>query len=157
MHQAAYEWVAQHAVGARRVLDIGGRNINGTVRPLFPNAEYVTVDLHGGPGVDVVGDVCNFWPRAKFDVTVCCEVLEHAENWRGILAAAHRLTRKGGMLIVTAAGPGREPHSGIDGGRLRGGEHYENITPEALAAALADWDEVEADTTGEDVRAVAVR
>jgi hypothetical protein len=47
------------------------------------------------------------------------------------------MARPGGLLIITAAGPGRAEHSGADGGPLRPGEHYRNISPLALLAWLA--------------------
>jgi hypothetical protein len=39
-------------------------------------------------------------------------------------------------LILTCAGPGRPPHSGVDGGPLRPGEHYANPDPADLYACL---------------------
>lgn len=157
MHQDALDWVAAHAVPAERVVDIGGRDINGSPRRLFGDATYTVVDLLAAPNVDVVADVCLWKPKHLFDVAVCCEVLEHTDKWREILAAAARLTRKGGLLIVTAAGPGREPHSALDGGEPRPDEHYANIDPDDLADALTSWKDVTVDVKGPDVRAVATR
>lgn len=156
MHDAAYEWVAQHATTEPcRVLDIGGRSINGTVRYLFPNADYVAIDLADGPGVDVIGDVCDYQAE-PFDLIVCCEVLEHTDA--DILGAAHRLLRDGGTLIVTAAGPTRPPHSSVDGGPVRDGEFYRNVAREWLEDALrTGWDEVTIDVTGTDIRATAMK
>lgn len=152
MHPAAYEWVARHARPGR-TLDIGGRDINGTVRALFGD-DYTALDLVDGPGVDVVADVCSYQAK-KFDVIVCCEVLEHTDA--DILGAAYRLLRKGGLLIVTAAGPGRQPHSAVDGGPLREGEYYRNVEPFELEQSLAGWSSSEVDVSGEDVRAVATK
>jgi hypothetical protein len=42
----------------------------------------------------------------------------------------------GGRLVVTAAAPPRAPHSAVDGGPLRPGEHYRNVDPDALGAWL---------------------
>jgi hypothetical protein len=60
------------------------------------------------------------------------------------------------------AGPGREPHSAVDGGpRLYAGEHYRNIDPAALLDVLvsAGFSGVLVDqsTDPDDVRAVAYR
>lgn len=153
MHSAAREWVAAHALPGD-VLEIGSRNINGTVRDLFPG-DYTGLDISEGPGVDVVADVTEWTTRKRFDVVVCCEVLEHTDA--PIIDAAHRLLRKGGTLILTAAGPGREPHSAVDGGPLRPGEWYANIDPDELRVALSGWSEVTVDVAGDDVRAVAVK
>lgn len=157
MHAAAYDFVAEHAIPQPcRVLEIGSRNVNGSVRPLFSSCEYVGLDVREGEGVDVVADVCEYKAN-KFDVVVCCEVLEHAKNWRDLIDAADRLIKKGGTLILTAAGPGRAPHSAFDGAELRAGEHYANIAPKELEAALKGWAKVEVDVLGTDVRAVAVK
>lgn len=142
MHPAAWEFVKQNAcVGYSstdpvRILDIGGRNVNGTVRDLFPKAEYVSVDLRDGPGVDVVADIMDYLPEDRVDMVVCCEVLEHAPRWREIVQRCCRFLRPGGKLIVTCAGPDRIPHSAVDGRHeLLPGEYYANISLTALSDA----------------------
>jgi len=69
------------------------------------------------------------------DLVVCCEVLEHAENWRQIIRRSRQWLKPGGALIVTSAGLGRKPHS-CDGGQLREGEYYRNLDPSDLRAEL---------------------
>lgn len=158
MHQQAYEWVAAHKTDAKvSVLDIGGRNINGTVRPLFPRADYTAIDLLEGDGVDVVGDVVEWRSRRKFDVVVCCEVLEHTPGWREVLGSAYARCSPGGKLIVTCAGPGRAPHSARDGGPLHPGEFYANVSPQQLERELtqAGWKDIVVDVLDTDLRAVA--
>jgi hypothetical protein len=41
-----------------------------------------------------------------------------------------------GRIIITCAGPGRDPHSAIDGGELRPDEHYANISQQEMREAL---------------------
>jgi SAM-dependent methyltransferase len=153
MHPEARAWVAQHATEGR-TLEIGSRDINGGVRDLFAD-DYTALDLIDGPGVDVVADVTTYKPKTKYDVIVCCEVLEHTDA--DIIAAAHRLLRPGGRLILTAAGPTRTPHSAVDGGPLRPDEFYRNVEPTDLARSLADWRDVTIDELGPDIRAVATK
>ncbi len=139
MHPAAMSWVATHAPAAvASVVDVGGRDINGTVRACFPGALYTSVDLIDGPAVDVVADFADWEPDVLVDVVVCCEVAEHAESWRDLLAHAASILVADGTLIFTAAGPGRAPHSAFDGGELRDGEWYENIDPDALTDHLVE-------------------
>lgn len=138
MHPGAYNYVA--AVVAKhgpwtRVLEVGGRNINGSVRPLFAPADYTALDISPGPSVDIVADAADFIPGVPFDVVVCCEVLEHTPRAAEVVAGAARAVRPGGALIFTAACPPRAPHSGIDGGAVRAGEFYANVDP----ADLTDW------------------
>lgn len=164
MHTEAYEWVRRHATDKPvAVLDLGGRNINGSVRPLFPNATiYRVVDIADGPGVDVVADAATWTPDGLYDVVVCCETFEHTKSWPEICQTAYRACRPGGMLIATMAGPGRPEHSGIDGEfRLHPGEYYGNVAPGDLWQALraAGWRHIHVDQqpVPADVRAVAYR
>lgn len=138
MHQAVLEFVAARrpdTVGA--VLDVGGRDINGSPRQILADAtSWLSVDLIDGPGVDIVGDIVALDMVDVADTVVCLEVLEHAENWPDIVAACVTACRPGGRVLLTAAGPSRVPHSAFDGGPLHPGEHYENITVRALTKAL---------------------
>lgn len=156
MHAEALEWVRKQApTRPVSVVDVGGRDVNGTVRHLFDATRYISVDLCSGPAVDIVGDFCTV-ELEPVDVVVCCEVAEHAENWPDIIAHAADCLRGGGQLIFTAAGPGRSPHSATDGGPVQPGEWYRNIDPDALAEVIDrhfTWRQI--DELGPDVRAVA--
>jgi hypothetical protein len=165
MHPEAMAWVAAFATDRPvSVLDIGGRDINGSPRSLFPSATtYVTLDILDGPGIDIVADAAMWEPDRLYDVVVCCEVFEHAKWWRDIILTAHRALAPGGIFIATMAGPGRALHSGVDGGPvLHEGEHYGNVKAADLRRAL--WDNgfradliVHQQTTSHDVRCVAER
>lgn len=138
MHAGAFSYVAR-VVGERgpfaRVLEIGGRNINGSVRPLFGDAAYTSLDIAPGPGVDVVADAASWKAPQTFDAVVCCEVLEHTASAPAIVATAGQAVKRGGWVIITAACPPRAPHSASDGGPLTADEFYANIDP----SDLADW------------------
>lgn len=164
MHTEAMAWVAQHATADPvSVLDLGGRNINGTPRPLFPGAtSYTVLDLLPGPGVDIVADAATWDPDGRrWDVAVCCEVCEHTSAWPQILQTAYQALRPGGNLIVTTAAPGRLPHSGIDGEQVRPGEWYANIDPGELKRVLTEHGfvdvQVDVQPVTADVRAVATK
>ena len=163
MHPAARSYVAR-TLGEtpyRRVVEIGGRNINGGVRDLIPHEEWLSVDLEPGVDVDVVGDCREWRPPWPADLVICLEVLEHAPDPDGIVVAAIGYLARSGRLLLTCAGPGRPEHSGQDGmPQLQPGEHYANIDPNRLRsilqAALVDV-EVVYDETDHDVRATGVR
>lgn len=157
MHPEAMDWFARHATRDGAVLDVGGRNINGTPRDYF-SADYTTLDIRPDPGVDIVADAATWEPPRQWPVVVCAEVLEHAERWREIVATCAAALAPGGRLILTCAGPGRALHSGVDGGdTLHDGEHYGNVDPADLHAELkaAGLERIVVDQTGTDVRAVA--
>lgn len=154
------QWVQRFAtVEPVTVLDIGGRDINGSPRALFPNADYVVLDVRDEPGVDIVADAATWIPDRAYDVVVCTEVFEHTPVWRGIARTAHAALKPGGLLVTTMAGPGRAPHSAHDGGTLRQGEYYGNVDPLDLDKTLngVGFMEVDIDCVGTDVRASARR
>lgn len=126
---------------AQSVLEFGSRNINGSVRYLAPYADWLGVDLVAGDGVDIVGDVTTValgW--GDWDVVVCCEVLEHVDDdtARAVVENAERHLLPGGLFIATMAGRNRAPHSAIDGGPVRPGEFYRNVTVDMLTAWIDD-------------------
>jgi SAM-dependent methyltransferase len=161
MHQQAREWVARYATNEPvHVLEIGGRNINGTIRDLFPAADYLTLDVMPGEGVDVVADAATWETDDRFDVVVCCEVFEHTAVWHSICHTAYAVLKPGGLFIATMAGPGRAAHSAFDGAALKSGEHYANIDPLDLHTVLktAGFVDITIDQQDRpaDVRATAV-
>jgi cyclopropane fatty-acyl-phospholipid synthase-like methyltransferase len=164
VHAEALAWVETFCTDEPvSILDIGGRNINGTPRPLFPNATvYTVLDIAPGEGVEIVADAAEWSPDRRYDVVVCCEVFEHTDVWPAILRTAYKALDDGGVLIATMAGPGRAPHSAVDGGpHLYDGEHYGNVEPADLETALAAAGfrdvTVHEQTESHDVRAVAYR
>jgi methyltransferase family protein len=164
MHAEAYGWVAGLAPKSKPgvVLDIGGRNINGSVRDLFPEAEsYTALDIAPGDGVDIVADAADWAPDREYDTVVCTEVFEHTPRWPEICRTAFAALRSGGLFITTMAGPGRPAHSAVDGGGLRLGEYYGNVDPYGLGKVLAECGfvdvTVDVQISPNDVRAIAGR
>lgn len=135
MHESALDYVTsavrRHGPFAR-VVDFGGADINGSARPLFPSAEYLSIDEHDAPGVDLVMDVVAWDGQAAWDCVICTEVLEHAADPAAIVRSAHRALEVGGVLILTAAGVGRPVHY-----NWSNDEPYLNVTEEALGGYLA--------------------
>lgn len=154
-----------HTMPRGPIVEIGGRNINGSVRPLFDGlGPYASIDLYEGRGVDLVGDVCQLDPkhtarllfqRTSVTCVVCCEVLEHAPNGTGVCRWAHRILARGGVFIVTAANPDRFTHSGIDGGSLQPGEYYAGVSKADLTKWLRMFSSKHVQLSGADIYAVA--
>jgi SAM-dependent methyltransferase len=161
MHAEAREFVSSVVTGRRfaRVVEVGGRDINGGVRDLIDCGAYTALDLAYGPGVNVVADCRDWSPEEPVDLVVCCEVLEHADDPESVVAACMSYLASGGQLVLTCAGPGREPHSAHDGGQLRGGEHYGNVDPDDLRSWLEGLEDVSVDhhASRGDVYAMGVR
>jgi SAM-dependent methyltransferase len=141
MHAEAFAFIRDQLAQLpprQRVVELGGRDFNGTIRGLFEGAEYTSVDLRPGAGVDVVSDAAEYTPPVAPDTVVCCEVLEHAPNAAAVVANALRVLAPGGVLLLTCATDPRAPHSGIDGEQVRPGEYYGNVAPSDLARWLSD-------------------
>lgn len=166
MHREAMVYVAR-AITERNldrpgvdVLDLGGRDVNGTTRDLWGMpGRYVVVDIAPHPSVDVVCDAADLDLGERFDVVTSTECLEHAERGAEIVAAAFRHLRPGGVFIATMAGPGRAPHGAHGAPTPADGEFYRNVDPDTLdrwlhAAGFAGW---ERDTLGADLRCTAWR
>ena len=143
MHPEVRTWVAAQLTRwppRQAILDLGGRDINGSCRDLFPAvARYCSVDLLPGGGVDVVADATRYTPPWAPDCVLCLEVLEHSRKPAAFIRHAHRLLRPDGLLLITCAMEPRKPHSAGDGGPLQDGEYYRNVEPQALYRWLRGW------------------
>jgi SAM-dependent methyltransferase len=92
------------------VLDCGSLDINGNNRYLFDNCIYKGIDIVEGKNVDFVSRVHDFKTDFQFDCVISTEMLEHDEFFADSLKAMYNLTTPGGLLLITAAGNGREEH-----------------------------------------------
>ena len=114
------------------VIDVGSLDINGNNRRYFyrPNV-YVGIDVYPGDNVDIVGPahlellkvqdyikrnspyrrMCDYEiPDYPIDVVISTEMLEHDQYWDWSLRAMYDVLKPGGLLLITAAGPGRPEH-----------------------------------------------
>jgi hypothetical protein len=128
----------------QKIVDLGGADVNGTIhstiRSAIPHATIDVVDITPGPGVTVIADARSWRPAPgfRYDLVVSTECLEHVSQWRRVIDTAAAALRVGGWFVGTAASVGRAPH-GARGAHLPApDEHYDNVDPTALLAAL--WD-----------------
>lgn len=163
MHEAVLSWIGQfRTTEDLAVFDIGGRDLNGSPRMMFPNANpYHVLDLRPGPNVDIVADAATWrGNEGSYDLVICTEVFEHMPGWALILETARFALRPGGWLLFTCAGPGRPTHSGIEAvPGLLDGEWYANVSPQEIAKVLDQqgWIEVETHLLGTDTQGKAVK
>lgn len=124
------------AFAERKVLEVGSLDINGSVRSFFTDGSYVGVDVAAGPGVDEVcqGQLVDY-PTGAFDVVVSCECMEHNPYWVETLSNMFRMTKPGGLVIVSFATTGRAEHgtsrTAVSDSPLSigiGWEYYRNIS-----------------------------
>lgn len=121
-----------------RALDLGGADINGTGRDLLPAAKWTGLDIHPGPGVDVVADATTWTPPpgAEWDIVVCTELLEHVDRWPAVVTTAACALVNAGYLFVTCAATGRRPHGARGEPYPAPNEYYGNIDPTELLLHL---------------------
>lgn len=104
----------------QRVLEMGSRDINGSVRQDFVDCDYIGVDCVAGKGVDVVSLGHDFEDAPNsFDVVCSTEAFEHDPHADQTVPHMLRLLRPGGLFFMTCAGDGRGEH-----GTARTGKNY---------------------------------
>lgn len=160
MHPAAFDYVARFATDAPiSIVEVGGRDVNGTTRVLFPAATWWAIDAQPGDGVNEVADGATWSHPTGVDLVVCTEVFEHTPRWRRIVSnIATSILRPGGRVVLTMAGPGRAPH-GLHADDPDQPGWYANITTDELAEALtaAGFVDVDVEQADDDTRGTALR
>ncbi len=164
MHPEARDFVRRTVASLPplvHICEFGSRDINGSIRELFRDAEeYVGLDLEAGLGVDVVACASTYGVSGTYDAVVSCEMLEHCDKAAAVCGNAHRLLRPGGVFIVTAAGLGRPAHS-CQGEPLtpEHKQYYRNVTAGMIRRWLEPFEFVLVDDYSHqgDIYALAVR
>lgn len=103
------------------VVDVGGRNVNGSLRAHFENtgSRYICVDMEDGEGVDIVvvpGEPLPF-DTATIDIVVSTSCFEHDPCFWLTFREMARIVRMGGTIYVNA--PTRGPYHGYPGDNWR--------------------------------------
>lgn len=119
MHDSVRAFVKRQTKGFTegRVLEVGAMDINGGVRDLFPDADYLGIDLAEGPGVDRVCSahrLVDEFGADAFDLVLCLEVLEHDQAPWVTVGQLATVVKPGGRVLVTARGNGFPEHNRPD-------------------------------------------
>lgn len=126
-------------------LDVGGADVNGSVRAQLPNTNWTGLDIGAAPGVDIVADAATFeWlydHGTRYDLVIATELFEHAEKWRDILAVMTEALALNGpqLLIATCASTGRPPHGSRGEWGVPDGQYYGNVDPDELRTELEKY------------------
>lgn len=94
---------------AKRVVDLGAMNVNGSYRELFgPCAEYIGVDLEPGPGVDLVlSDIYTLpFEDNSVDLVLSGQMLEHCGQFWRVFSEISRVLKPEGLVIAIAPSSG---------------------------------------------------
>lgn len=85
------------------ILEIGSRNVvYGTLKELFPNANYTGFDMYPGKGVDIVGDAhkLSSYFTKKFDLILSSAVFEHLAMPWIVAQEISKLLKVGGYVFI---------------------------------------------------------
>lgn len=123
------------------VLEIGSLDITGSVRQFYRDCNYTGIDVAPGKGVDVVCQGQEFSASdGYFDQVISCEAMEHNPSWRETFSNMIRLTREGGLVVMTCATHGRPEHGTTrtqpEASPLtveKGWDYYKNLGPSDFA------------------------
>lgn len=169
----------KHFEDAAVVLEVGSRDVNGSVRQFFAGCWYTGVDCTPGEGVDRVCLAHEFVPNdldgkpivtsdggliAIFDTVVSCEAFEHDPHLEKTLWRIRSLLKPGGLFVGTWASPDRQEHGTARStpGAVFGpdADYYKGLSAADFAALAAGWLdplEVTTERNGLDVYALGFR
>lgn len=89
------------------IVDFGAYDENGALRPIFAKHQYIGIDMHAGPNVDVV---CNNaetpFETGSVDVIVSSSCLEHDEFFWETFVEMCRIVKEGGYIYICAPSAG---------------------------------------------------
>ena len=92
-----------------KVLEVGSRDINGSMRNFY--ADYIGVDTQPGDGVDIVVDGITLpFDNNSFDKVLYLETIEHDLFFWNTMKEITRVLKSGGLLIMTGRGNGFVRH-----------------------------------------------
>lgn len=109
--------LSEKSVRAKRVLEIGSCNVNGSLRRIVEQwgpAEYVGIDIAKGRGVDIIcsaEEALERFGKESFGIVVSTEMLEHVANWRKVVSNIKNLCAPGGIILLTTRSQGFGYHA----------------------------------------------
>ena len=121
-HVAVLEFFMEHArpeeFRGKRVLEVGSKYVNGSVRPLIENffspREYVGVDIESGRFVDIVlpaEKLVDRFGEESFDMVIATELLEHVRDWRLVVNNMKSVLKPLGYIYITTRSKGFPFHA----------------------------------------------
>lgn len=96
-----------------KVLEVGSRDINGNVRHLFVDSEYIGLDMEQGDNVDLVlngHNLVDHFGEESLDLVLCLDTLEHDNKFWVTVEQMKRVLKPGGYLLVAVPSINLGPH-----------------------------------------------
>ena len=111
------ETIKPNEFTAKKVLEVGSKYVNGSVRPLIENflspAKYIGIDISLGKMVDTIlpaEKVLEYFGPESFDVVISSEMIEHVINWRIVIGGMKATLKRGGYIYLTTRSRGFAYH-----------------------------------------------
>jgi SAM-dependent methyltransferase len=118
---AGTQFAATYGRKGMRVLDVGGQNVNGSLREAFESRgmTYVCLDIEAHPSVDVVMKPGEAFPfeDESFDLIVSTSCFEHDPCFWLTFRELCRVVSRTGYIYVNA--PSNGPYHGYPGDNWR--------------------------------------
>jgi SAM-dependent methyltransferase len=112
------ENVEKEEFQGKKILEVGSKYVNGSVRPLIERfcspREYLGVDIEPGKFVDLIlpaEKLVEHFGFETFDVVIATELLEHVQDWRLVINNIKGVLKRGGFLYLTTRSFGFPFHS----------------------------------------------
>jgi SAM-dependent methyltransferase len=96
-----------------RVLEVGSKDINGNIRELFTDSEYIGIDMEEGNNVDLVlngHNLVEHFGELSFDLVVCLDTLEHDDGFWLTVQQMKKVLKNYGYLVIAVPSINCEPH-----------------------------------------------
>lgn len=101
----------EHARAGMVVVDVGGKNVNGSMRPHFENqgVTYVSVDMEAHPSVDIVTLPNQPLPfeDASVDIVLSSSCFEHDPVFWVTFKELCRIVKPNGIIYISAPSNGQ--------------------------------------------------
>ena len=121
MHLSVMEFLIENVLDEeikdKRILEVGSRYVNGSVRPFIERLnpkEYIGVDIESGKYVDIICPAEKLVERfgeESFDVVIATELLEHVKDWRIVITNMKKVLKTSGYIYITTRSLGFSFHS----------------------------------------------
>ena len=114
------DWIenvnSKFTIKPQRVLDVGSKDHNKKIgaRHLFPDSEYIGIDIAKGSNVDIVADVYHlndYFSLESFDAVLCLHLFEHLDRFWVAQEQIYRVLRPKGYLYLSVPTFGYPKHN----------------------------------------------
>lgn len=112
------ENVREDEFKGKRILEIGSKYVNGSIRPLIEKfllpREYVGLDIKDGKYVDIIvaaEEAVDYFGEESFDVIIATEFLEHIHDWQLVVNTLKNILKPNGYLYITTRSQGFPFHA----------------------------------------------